>query len=170
MTWKTVQDEIKRKSYGILSTCGKDGAPHSVGVMYATMAADPFSLYVVTERKSRKARNIASNKNVIFAIPVPRRLWFIPPSSIQFQVIASIVPFTENVTKAFSASLALREILKSTERHFEEPDGSCVVEIIPGRFVFTYGLGISVLALARNFGDASARVSLVALDASLGRK
>ncbi|MGI0078673.1 MAG: pyridoxamine 5'-phosphate oxidase family protein [Nitrososphaerales archaeon] len=156
LTWNTVKKELRKRSYGIISTISKDGRPHSTGILYATSNVDQFCLYVLTDKSSAKARNITHNPNISFVVPIPRRLLrFIPPGSVQFQGTAEIVPLSEDVRKAFSRSIALRQTLGSAST-----DDSCFVKIIPDTVVFTYGLGVSLMQLVRNPDSAVGKVRI----------
>ena len=110
-----VEREIRKRRFGVLSTVSQDGRSHSVGVLYGISTRDqPFVLYVTTDRRSKKARNITRNENVSFAIPLQRRiLRFLPPNCVQFQAIAELIASDdEDANSAFSRSLVLRETLK----------------------------------------------------------
>lgn len=160
-SFEMVEREIRRRCFGVLSTVSRDGNPHSAGVLYGVSSRDkPLTLYVTTNRESRKARNLARNPNVSFTIPLPRRfLRFMPPNCVQFQATAEIIPFEDqDARQAFSGSLLLRETLKLEGKHVKRK--AIFVKIRPGSVIFTYGLGLSVFELARNISGASSRVEV----------
>lgn len=159
-TWKALKNEIRKKNYGILSTISKDGRPHSTGILYA-VSDEPFHLLLLTDKSSKKARNISRNPNVSFAIPIPRGfLRFIPPSSVQFQGKAEIIPLSEDVKKAFSMSLVLRQTFSSAKATLDQPDGTCFIKITPDPIIFTYALGVPVMRLIKDPGSASGKVRI----------
>jgi general stress protein 26 len=161
-TFQEVSRELARRTYGVLSTITNDGRPHSTGVLYAaTSENEPLLLYVCSDKKSRKARNITRNPSISFTVPVSRRfLRFVPPSSIQFQGTAKLVSLDESIRRAFGRSLVLRQVLGAAESSLDEPDGSCFIRITPDPFIFTYGLGVSVMELAKNMGGAMGKVEV----------
>ena len=56
-----VKRAIARNSYCALATASPEGRPHVVGVLYA-FARD--TVYIITERNSRKVRDIEANPRV----------------------------------------------------------------------------------------------------------
>ena len=162
VTFRTVETEMRRRNYGILSTVARNGRPHSTSVTYAVSARSrPLALYIVTDRRSKKARNIGRNPNVAFVVPVPRSPGFLPPGSIQFQGTAEIVPVTdETAQKAFNASFVLRMILKA--QFAQKRDVSAFVRIRPDALVFTYGVGVTLFQVMKHVEGASARVEIPA--------
>ncbi len=157
VTFEMVENEMRRKNYGVLSTISKDGRPHSAGVMYAVSSRSrPFALYIVTDRRSKKARNIDRNPNVSFGVPIHRSPGFLPPSSIQFQGRAEIIPSTDKAgNEAFNASNRLRRVLKM--QLVQKREVSTFIRIRPDPVVFTYGVGLTIFQLMKHIeGAASA--------------
>lgn len=151
-----VEREIRKRNFGVLATISPQGRPHSAGVLYAiSRPKDPFILYVTTDRRSKKARNIANNRNVAFTIPLNRRfLRFMPPNSIQFQGVADLTSSDdEDARAAFSRSLLLRETLKLEASQRD----AIFIRITPDPVVFTYGVGVSPLSLIKDIGGAARR-------------
>ena len=86
VTFRTVETEMRRRNYGVLSTVARNGRPHSTSVAYALSARSrPLALYIVRDRRSKKARNIDRNPNVAFVVPVPRSPGFLPPAPSNFR-------------------------------------------------------------------------------------
>ena len=83
---ETVLKAIATRSYATLATVSSAGRPHVAGVLYAAVGR---TLYVSTDRSSRKARNIAATPEVAVTIPV-RRVPVGPPSAVQFQGTAEL--------------------------------------------------------------------------------
>jgi len=152
---------MRRRSFGVLSTISGDGKPHSAGVLYGVSPREkPFALYVTTNRETKKARNIARNRNVSFTIPLPRRLLrFMPPSCVEFQGTAEIISIDdETARKAFSGSLVLRTALNLERKHVQQK--AVFIRIRPGPVIFTYGVGISLLKLMKNISSAFSRIEV----------
>src|SRR5205085_2412758 len=83
-----VRRALARRSFCTLATTSEIGRPHVAGVLYV-MVDD--AMFVNTLRHSRKARNIAARGTAAVCVPV-RRLPIGPPSSIQFQAAAGVLP------------------------------------------------------------------------------
>ncbi len=160
LTFENIENEIRKRNYGVLSTISRDGRPHSASVLYAVSArARPFALYIVTDRRSKKARNIVLNPNISFVIPIPKRLGFLPPGSIQFQGKAEILPLTDEASKeAFNESIILERVLKM--QLAQKGEVSAFIRIRPDSVVFTYGVGMSILQLMKHIEEASARIEV----------
>ncbi len=160
LTFDRVEREIRKRNYGVVCTTAAGGRPHAAGVMYAVSSADrPFALNIVTDKRSKKARNIANRPEVAFVIPAPRIVGFLPPNSIQFQGTAELLPLADGESRrAFESSLVLRRVLRLQLEQKEEV--SVFVRVHPGRAVFTYGVGLSILQLMKHVEGSSARVDI----------
>ncbi len=160
LTFEMVENAIRRKNYGVLSTISGNGRPHSVGVLYGVSARTrPFALYMVTDQRSKKARDIMRNSSISFVIPIPRRPSFLPPNSVQFQRTAEILPLSdEGAREAFNASIILRRVLRM--QLGQKGDVSTFVRVRPDPVVFTYGVGMSILRLMKHIEAAAARVEI----------
>jgi nitroimidazol reductase NimA-like FMN-containing flavoprotein (pyridoxamine 5'-phosphate oxidase superfamily) len=134
---------IRTRSFAVLSTVSDAGFPHAAGVAYAAVGS---TLYVNTERSSRKARNVAADDRVAMVIPV-RRLPVGPPFTVQFQGRATVVAMDDPEIAALVAAGSLDGITRHGE--LEEPDG-CSLRIVANGPVHTYGIGVSALAVARD--------------------
>lgn len=143
---------IGKRSFATLATTSPQQRPHAAGVLYADVDG---VLYVSTSRSSRKARNIAANPNVFVSIAVRRMPFGAPPSSIQFAATAELLA----VDHPDVVRLAGEGRLKSITGHGELdlPDG-CIVRITPSATFHTYGLGMSLRALAKDPLNAAGKV------------
>jgi len=138
-----VEKQLRKKNFGILTTVTPQGRPHSVGVVYAVAPPDmPFSLYLISRPVLKKARNIRNNSNVSFVVPFPHYLLrLIPPSCVQFQGKAELIPFDDPIAiKAFQSSIVLRRSLL----HSAELGESIFFRIVPDKKIFCYGIGANV--------------------------
>ena len=138
-TWRA----IDRRHFAVLSTVSPAGHPHAAGVSYCTVGE---RLYVNTHRDSRKARNIAADERVGVVIPV-RRLPVGPPFNVQFQGTATLLAQDDPEITALLAADELRRIVSHGE--LDEPDG-CFLRIEPTRRIHTYGIGVRIVAVARD--------------------
>jgi len=153
VSFEVVDRELRRHTFGILGTMNRRGRPHSVGLIYAVSPRGlPLRLYAMTQDRTRKAKNIASNHNVSFVVPCPRRfLGMAPPGCIQFQGIADILPMgNPEATAAFIQTFLLRMLLdKATEIELptEELGEPCYIRIRPDPVIHTYGVGLSAFGV-----------------------
>lgn len=156
LPFELIEREIRRRSYGILSTVSREGRPHSTGVLYGVSARNRhFALFVLTDRRYKKARDIAVNDNVSFTIPITRRLPLFPPNSIQFQGRATLLPLTDEEGKAaFGTSLLLRRTLSQLSQKTET---STFIRINPNPILYPYGIGFSLLNQMQAIGSAKGR-------------
>jgi hypothetical protein len=120
-------------------------------VLYVVVAGD---FYVNTLRTSRKARDIAGNPAVSLCVPI-RRVPVGPPSSVQLQGSAEVLSADDPHVIALIDSGALRSITSHGEL---DQAGSCFLRITPESRVLTYGLGLSLRALARDPLHAGGRI------------
>ena len=145
-----VRKALARRHYAVLATVSPAGRPHAAGVLYGLAEG---SLYVSTDVASRKGRNLAAGTHVGVTVPV-RRAPVGPPSAIQFQATAELLPLDDPHLR----ELVARGELKSVTGHGElEREGGCFVRITPAATVHTYGLGMSLWRLIREPLDAAGR-------------
>jgi hypothetical protein len=149
-----IRTAITKRSFATLATTSPAQRPHAAGVLYAEVDG---VLYVSTLRASRKARNVAANPHVFVSIPVRRVPFGAPPSTIQFAATAEVLAVDDADVVALARAGRLDAITGHGE--LDLPDG-CILRITPGSTVHTYGIGMSLLALARNPLEAAATVTL----------
>jgi general stress protein 26 len=156
--------QIRKQHFTVLSTVGRDGAPHSAGVSYgSTRSGDAFTIYVMTRRHLLKARNIHSDPRVSMVIPIPRPvLSFLPPATIQLHGRAELLDWDDAAgTSVFEKFWMGRRILQGYRRAREEGETRvCFVKIIPYPQVRTYMVGYRIWELRRNMEVGSAGVAL----------
>jgi general stress protein 26 len=111
------------------------------GVLYAL--ADR-TLYIHTDKSSRKARNIVENPRVAVCIPSqvdPPA----PPFTASLQGTAVLLEIDDTEIVDLIADGRLTEVTSHGE--LERPD-TCFVKFSPGRRVATYGVGVSEQEIA----------------------
>ena len=134
---------IGRRSFAVVSSFSSAGHGHAAGIAYAF---DGAHLWFHTMRSSRKARNVASNPNVGICVTV-RKLPVGPPFTISFQGEATVVSMEDELVLDRLGAGTLKAITSHGE--LETSDG-CFVRVTPTGPRFTYGLGVSALALLRD--------------------
>ena len=157
--------QIRRHHFSVLSTVGRDGAPHSAGVNYGcTGPGGSFALYVMTRRHLLKARNIEADPRVSLVIPIPRpALTFLPPATIQLHGRAELLPWDDpRGTGVFEKFWMGRRILAGYRRAREHGETRvCFVRITPAPKVHTYMVGYRIWELRRNMEAGSGNVRLI---------
>jgi pyridoxine/pyridoxamine 5'-phosphate oxidase len=141
--------QLATRSFAVLSTTSPAGRPHAAGVLYAAVGT---TLWVSTLRGSRKARNVAANGHVAVCVPV-RRSPVGPPSTIQFQARAEVVAVDDPRVRPAELGAI------TSHGELDLPDG-CLLRIEPAGRVHTFGLGMSLLRLARDPLHAAGSVDL----------
>jgi nitroimidazol reductase NimA-like FMN-containing flavoprotein (pyridoxamine 5'-phosphate oxidase superfamily) len=163
-SFEFIEAEVRKKTFGILSTIDQDGRSHSTGIIYAiSPPGSKFSLYILTDRTYKKVKNIQQNSSVSFVIPFPHHLLrFVPSSCVQFQGRAEILPYEDSeAQEAFKIgkkmlAMNLKQAIK------EDPGGEYTVfiKIIPNQKIFCYGLGISLMQLQKDVEIGSYSVTI----------
>ncbi len=159
----TVENAIRRRSFGTLSTLDRDGNPHATAVTYAAAGeGTDLTLYITTRTTNVKVGNIRRQPQVALVIPVPHRfLPMMPPAAVQFVGSAEILDHQNaDARRAFHASWFLRRILAAEERIVSQGAELCFIAVRPRRWLSTYGIGISALDIVRHPGEAIGRVDL----------
>ena len=142
-TFDYLENQLRKKRYGILGTVTPEGQPHSVGVVYGMPPrGQPFCLYLITRPVLRKARNIRSNPNVSFVVPFPHYFFrMLPPASIQFQGKAKFIPIDDPVaTKTFQTSIVLHRSMK----HSLDLGESTFIRVLPDDKIFSFGINATI--------------------------
>lgn len=159
----TVENAIRRRSFGTLSTLDRDGNPHATAVTYAAAGeGTDLTLYITTRTTNVKVGNIRRRPPVALVIPIPHRfLPMMPPAAVQFVGSAEILDHQNaDARRAFHASWFLRRILAAEERIVSQGAELCFIAVRPRRWLSTYGIGMSALDIVRHPGEAIGRVDL----------
>ncbi len=146
-----VEEQIRKKTFGVLSTVSPKGRAHSTGILYGVPPQESkFCLYLITLRDYVKVRNIMNNPNISFVIPFPHHYFrFIPSSCVYFQGTAEIVSFDDpEPQKVFNQKRILRMMLEESN----QPDmkgNTIFLKIKPEKKVHCYGIGLSLWQLRK---------------------
>ena len=132
---------LEKANYAVLSYVNPAGHPRASGVMYAT--AD-CRLCIATDPDSWKARSLATGDQVAVTVPIRRGgplslVAPIPPATIAFHARVTVQAAT--VVATVSKKLASYQ---PAERKI-----SCVLELAPEGEFLTYGLGVSLVDMAK---------------------
>ncbi len=164
LNFNFIEYEIKKKTFGILSTIDQNGYSHSTGILYGVSPSNSnFALYVLTDKNYKKVKNIRKNNSVSFVIPFPHHIFrFVPSSCIQLQGTAELVPFkdTEAQESFRRGPKILKMNLKQVSNLSDKEEGAVFIKIIPNHKLFCYGLGFSLMELRKNVESGSYSVSI----------
>jgi general stress protein 26 len=162
VTTELVIQELRKHDFAVLSTSDAAGNPHSAGVNYGVSRPDSaLTLFVMTRRHLRKARNIAQNPNVSLVIPLTRRLLrFLPPPTIQLSGQAEIVDWTDaEGIQVFQTFWLGRHIHKAyQESHRRGETRICFLRITPDPVINTYMVGSNAWRLRNRMESGAAKV------------
>lgn len=157
-----IERMIRKKSFGIISTVSPNGWSQSTGVLFGVSEPlDDFKVYIFTGKSYKKTQNIMNNPHVSFLIPFPHYYFkFAPSSTIQFQSIAKILPLSDQTAlHSFTKKRILKSITDLTEEDIEKDD-LVFIELTPHKKYNCYGIGFSLLQLAKNPENASYSVEI----------
>ncbi|MFX0052631.1 MAG: pyridoxamine 5'-phosphate oxidase family protein [Candidatus Hermodarchaeota archaeon] len=156
-----VEKQIRKKTFGVLTTLNKDGTPHTTGILYGVSPpSSKFALYSLTSKNYKKVRNIKANPRVSFLIPFPHYyIRFAPSSTVTFQGKANFLSVEDPIIQdIFSKKRVLRLILKEIEGG--ERENITFIKVKPYPKVLCYGLGYNVFKLRKGHtkGGYSVRI------------
>ncbi len=146
-----VEKQIRKKTFGILTTISPKGRAQSTGILYGVSPPNSkFSLYLLTSKDYKKVENIQNNPYISFFIPFPHYfLRFVPASYVSFQGKAEIIPHDDpEGLKAFSQ----KRILKMNLEQVKQPDMKgklVIIKLKPNRKLICYGLGLSLMKMRK---------------------
>ena len=158
-TFAFVEAQLRKATFGVLSTISPGGGSQTTGILYGVSApGTSLCLYLITEQRYVKVRNISGNPQVSFLVPYPHHwLRVVPASCISFQGTAKILPADHpEGREAFNASRILRMNLKEAS----SMEGIVFIRVKPKRKIQCYGIGIGLIALARNISEAGYSVEI----------
>jgi pyridoxamine 5'-phosphate oxidase-like protein len=144
LTTERVWNEIEKASFAIISYVTPAGKPRSSGVMCAAVG---HRLYVVTAADSWKARQISTGDEVAVTVPIRRGGLLslvapIPPATVSFHATATVHP---------AGSVSIEKVPKKLVSQLpkERRSAGCLLELAPEGNFLTYGLGVSLQAMAK---------------------
>ncbi|MFX1516613.1 MAG: pyridoxamine 5'-phosphate oxidase family protein [Promethearchaeota archaeon] len=156
-----VEKQIRKKTFGVLTTINKDGTPHTTGILYGVSPPSlKFALYFLTSITYKKTRNIKQNPNVSFLIPFPHYyIRFAPSATVTFLGKADLITLEEEVIQEiFSKKRILRLIIKRMKE--EKPESITFIRIKPKPKVLCHSLGINVFKLRSGHAQAGYSVMI----------
>ncbi len=150
LTYEYVIKQLRRKSFGILSTVSPRDWSQSTGIIYGVSSSKhELSIWIITSKDAIKTKNIQQNPHVSFVVPFPRRfLSFVPPGVIHFQGKAEILPIdNQQGYNVFQQNRILRMNYRLSENVESIP---VFIRIKPHKKVNCYMIGVGILEILRN--------------------
>jgi nitroimidazol reductase NimA-like FMN-containing flavoprotein (pyridoxamine 5'-phosphate oxidase superfamily) len=149
-SFAAVEKEIRKKTFGVISTVDPVGRPHSTGILFGMSPPNSqIYFYVVTSKNAAKVRHIRRNPNVTLTVTFPHHwLRFVPDSTVMFRGTADLVALDdEGFRAAFSQKRMLRMNLQVDSEAMKD---STMIRIRPDRTVYCYGVGIGINKLRKD--------------------
>ena len=135
---------LAKRGFCFLATHDPRRGAHAVGVAYVTHDG---AIYVNTVGSSRKVRNIDACPQVSVCVPVRRVPIGAPPATVQFAGRADVIDIDDSAVRHGIDEGRFDRITSHGELDLP---GSCFLRITPIGRLNTYGLGMSLRALARD--------------------
>ncbi|MGY5858512.1 MAG: pyridoxamine 5'-phosphate oxidase family protein [Candidatus Thorarchaeota archaeon] len=156
-----VEKEVRKKSFGVLTTIDSKNRPHSTGIIYAVGSPDSsFALYCIVGKKYAKVRNIKRNPNVSLVITYPH-YWirFAPASTVMFRGTAEILPDSDPGGRWAMSQTRVGRMNLQTEA--EDIGMEFVyIKITPEPTVFCYGVGFGIMEMRRDLANLDYKVTI----------
>jgi general stress protein 26 len=162
-TFDFIEEKVRKKSFGVLTTIDSKGRPHSTGIIYAVGPPEkPFALYSISGSQYAKVRNIKRNPNVSLVVTFPH-YWirFAPASYAMFRGTAEILPDNDVDGRWAMGQTRIGRMNLQTDAD-ELGVEFAYIKLIPEPTVFCYGLGYSLMELRGNHTEASYKVTIPA--------
>lgn len=156
-----VEKQVRKKTFGVISTIDSKGRPHSTGIIYAVgPPGSPFALYSVVGEKYAKVRNLKRNPNVSLVVTFPH-YWirFAPASYAMFRGTAEIVPFEDSDAQWAMSQTRIGRMNLQTEADASGAD-YVFIKITPEPTVFCYGLGHSIMEMRGDHTNMGYKVTI----------
>ncbi len=158
ITFETVENEVRKKSFGVLTTIDSKGRPHSTGITYAVGSSEkPFALYSIVSANYAKVRNIRQNPNVSLVVTFPH-YWirFAPASYAMFRGTAEILPDSDSDGRWAMSQSRIRRMNLQTDTDEE----LVYIKLTPEPTVFCFGLGYGIMELRGEHVNAAYKVTI----------
>jgi len=137
---------VEKRSFCVLATTSAANKPHAVGILYAPVG---LTLYLLMSEDAIKVRNVRANPNVAISIPV-RKYPMGPPMAVQFQGTAEILGMDDPHVVRLRDAGRLKKIMPAGMKTAAQAQGVCVMKVVPGRRISTYGLGVPLRRILRD--------------------
>ena len=158
-----IDKEMRKMSFGILSSIDQNGMSHSTGIIYGVAPkTSKFCLYLLTDKNYKKVKNIKVNTSVSFVIPFPHHvLRFVPANCIQFQATAELIPYIdEEAQNVFKNGSKILKMNIDQINKLKGQEDAIFIKIIPHNKLFCYGVGFSMMEIRKNIETGSYSVTI----------
>ena len=156
-----VENQVRKKTFGVLTTIDSKGWPHSTGIIYAVgPSGSPFALYFVTGEAHAKVRNIRGDPKVSLVVTFPH-YWirFVPASYVMFRGTAEVVPFENPDAQWAMNQTRIGRMNLQTEADASGAD-YIFIKINPEPVIFCYGLGHGLMEMRGDHTNMGYKVTI----------
>jgi len=160
-TYEFVEKNVRKKSFGVLTTIDPKGRPHSTGILYALGSPDkPFALYSIAGEKFAKVRNIKQNPHVSLVVTFPH-YWvrFAPASYVMFRGTAEILP-ADNAEGRWAMSQTRIGRMNLQTDADEVGVDYVFIKTTPEPTIFCFGLGYGWMELRKDHISGGYKVAI----------
>ena len=158
--YSTMEKELRKKSFGVITTVDSENRPHATGILYGVSPRDkPLRIYILTKGNTAKVRHISQNSSVSILVPIPHHiLRMIPDSTVTIRGTAEITTLEDSdFREAFNQKRVLRMNLKVDPKTLRK---AVVIKTTPEPVIHCYGVGISLMELGKDPAGASYKVRI----------
>jgi hypothetical protein len=160
-TFKFVEEKVRKKTFGVLTTIDKKGRPHSTGIIYAMGHPEkPFALYSIVDANYAKVKNIKRNPNVSLVVTFPH-YWirFAPASYVMFRGTAEILPGDDPDGNWAMSKIRIGRMNLQTDTEALGVEYA-YIKISPEPTVFCYGVGFGVMEMRKDHTNLGYKVTI----------
>lgn len=155
-----IEKQIRKKTFGVLTTIDSKGRPHSTGILYGVSPPESdFALYFMTMNQYKKVHNIQKNPMVSFVITFPHYyLRFVPDNYLMLRGTAEIHPFDDPDGQwAFQQKRILRMNMKVPHEVLRD---AVFIKMRPEPTIFCFGVGYGLMDIARHMDEVMYKVTI----------
>jgi general stress protein 26 len=156
-----VEKEVRKRTFGVLTTIDSKGRPHSTGILYGVAPpVSKFALYMLSVENYEKVKNIRRNPKTSLVITFPHHyLRFVPANYVMFRGTSEIVAFDDDDGQwAFRQHRILRFNIASSKE--ETLRNAVFIKLVPEPTLFCYGLGMSLMEIRKSHETGSYKVKI----------
>jgi general stress protein 26 len=153
-----IEKQIRKKSFGVISTVTPKGHAHSTGIIYGvSLPEKKFALYSISNEMYKKVRNIKKNPHISFVVPFPHDDQMIPQNVVQFQAQAEILPIDNpEAQDVFHQNEGLKRNLEPAGT----VPGMIFIKMTPNQKIHVFGLGVSLREIEEDVLSAMYSVTI----------
>jgi len=160
-SFEFVEKQVRKKTFGVITTIDSKGRPHSTGIIYAVGPPEKrFALFSIAGENYVKIRNIRRNPNVSLVVTFPH-YWvrFAPASYVMFRGTAEILPDDDVDGRWAMSQTRIGRMNLQTDAD-ELGVEFVYIKITPEPTIFCYGLGYGLMEQRGNHTNVGYKVTI----------